>query len=112
MRSQTWEADFVDGAARMAQPGTDFEQAVHRRLSIGQGLYGDQWAGMDIGRLLREIREEGLDLATWSALTGQHSHLDRLDDEQRQRIVMMLQEIAAHGAKVDALVKQLQDDLL
>lgn len=112
MRALAFEADFVDGAERMAQPGTDFQDAVHRRLSMGQEMYGDKWAGMDVGRLLREIREEGLDLATWSALTAQHSHLDGLSDDDRQRATLLLQEIAAHGAKVDALVKQLRDDLL
>jgi hypothetical protein len=112
MRSSVFEADFLDGSERMAKPGTDFKEAVTRRLRAGQELYGDKWAHMSVSRLLREIREEGLDLGAWSALAGQHSAVDRLDDEQRPQVVLMLQEIAAHGAKVDALVKQLRDELL
>jgi Holliday junction resolvase len=105
-----FEADFLDGSERMAKPGTDFKEAVTRRLRAGQELYGDKWAHMTVSRLLREIREEGLDLGAWSALAGQHS-ASIVGRRAAPQVVLMLQEIAAHGAKVDALVKQFRDEL-
>lgn len=113
MRNEDLELDFLEQAEKMAQLVNEgFKEKVVHRLIMGDDLYGNRWASMTLPRLLKEICEEGLDLGSWTALTAQHPVLLAMDGAVLQRCHTLLAEIAAHGAKVDALVAQLREEML
>lgn len=109
-RDRDYERDMLKrGEQQAGLMGLGFPDLVLERLDTVGGAYGDRWLGMAPLELVREIREEGVDLAGWSALLSQRLLLDRTGDTLEAR--MTLQAIIAEGAKVENLVRQLAEQL-
>jgi hypothetical protein len=82
-----------------------FAEHAEQRLSAGQELFGDSWSWAGIPRLLAEMLEEAVDLATWAVLTDQAIDLDeRLSDRQREQLRAALHVAARRGAQAHALL--------
>lgn len=107
MRHLPLERDFLQGAARDAGLGAlGFERLVSDRLAEGQALYGFTALARPLGELVRELREEGLDLGAWAVLAAQSDEVDELDDDQRLLFLSLLQAVAGKGAEVENLLRQ------
>jgi hypothetical protein len=64
---------------------------AEQRLSVGQQQFGDSWSWAGIPRLLAEMREEAVDIATWA-----DSH--RPGDRPRPRPIGVASRAAPRGA--------------
>lgn len=106
----TFHHDFLTGAERRAHyEGLGFREQVERRLFEGAREYGDSYREKSTHKLLKEIREEGLDVAAWSALLAEALEDRPFDQETLQNARLMLQEAAAYGVMIDQLVGSLTE---
>jgi hypothetical protein len=96
-----------------ASAGTaSFIAHAEERLIVGQQQYGDSWSWAGISRLLTEMLEEAVDLATWAVLTDQAIDLDqRLTDQQREQLRAALHVAARRGAQAHAILVNARDAL-
>lgn len=108
-RDPGFEAWFLKHAEELAGTELDYPGLVGMRLSLGERLYGVKALGMSFQRLLREIREEGFDIAAWSALAAQSRDVQSLDEDHRAEVWLRLQELASLGAKTEAAARRLAE---
>jgi hypothetical protein len=107
-RDPEFERKFLVGAARMGGLGVGFPQRVADRLLRSERIYGrDSYRNLSFARILNEIGEEALDLGGWSVLAALLAETT-LDSETVIEARVILQEIAAHGAKADGLLSELR----
>lgn len=107
MRHAPFERAFLEQATREVGLGAlGFERQAEDRLAMGDTLYGTRALLTPLVELLKEIREEGVDLATWAVLAAQSEEVQELDDEQRLLFQTLLQSIAGKGAEVEHLLRQ------
>ncbi|MDQ3935354.1 MAG: hypothetical protein M3340_12080 [Actinomycetota bacterium] len=109
-RDRGYEEEFLDRAEREAGlMGLGFPVQVLERLDTYGAVHGDRWARMTLKELLREIRSEAADLGGWPALMAQQvlRQNGTVDDDVSLEARMLLQAIAAAGARVEHLCRQL-----
>jgi hypothetical protein len=109
-RNPQFERAFLDGARYRAGADHvgDFSERVSDRLLRSERQYGrDSYRKLSFGRILNEIEEEALDLGGWSVLAALLAEVT-LDDETVPEAQLILQEIAAHGARADGLLSELR----
>lgn len=113
-RDGPFEDDFLEAAERSVGVwGSQYAERVRDRLERGQHRFGDRWRAQGMDKLVAEVREEGLDLAGWSVLAAQLTFIEQearlLDPETALLVRLKLQQIAALGAKADALAAEALD---
>lgn len=107
-RDEAFEAAFLEAAERQAGLyGIGFVQLVAERLDTMGARHADRWASMSPRELVREIREEALDIGGWPVLTAQRLLALGLDDPGALLAREKLLEIAAKGVEVERLVREL-----
>jgi hypothetical protein len=104
---------FLHAAAQQAGlGGLGYPELVAIRLERGRRLFGDRFLKYPLERIAKELGEEGLDLGGWAVggILGDDFARRAADDpDKRMRIALVLQTIAAHGAHVELLKRQLVD---
>ncbi len=86
------------GLAELDAGESGFADHAHRRLAVGEQIYGDQWARRTLGELVDELSEEAADLGSWGVLALQAlEHVD-IGAAQRDLIATSLQAAMLWGA--------------
>jgi hypothetical protein len=118
MRSPTFERQMLEEVARAAGLwGVEVERftdAVNERLKMGEREYGDNFSDRSPGELLREIAEEGEDVAAWALLAAQRIHglaLEGFDADEAAEINGLLIAAAASGLQSWSRVKRAEKTL-
>lgn len=107
-RDRQFERDFLGCAARDAKLGSlGFEDAVQARLDRAAADFGDSFLRYSLERFVKEIGEEGEDVAGWSVGAAQCLDLTTYDDERRELIMHWLIHLAGLGARIEWAKRQL-----
>lgn len=77
---------------------------VAERLAQGERDYGNGWAARSAADLAGEAVEECADVGGWTALATQALEVERLGDDDRAAVVLLLGEAATLGARAHALL--------
>lgn len=107
MRDTQLEDYILETAERYGGPG--FAAGCRQRLTMGQEMYGNAWAARDIKDMVREIREESLDVGAWGVLAAQLVPSDDDYGERMLQIRALLQRAISRAAGIDADLRQILD---
>lgn len=106
-RQSETEHEFLRGAEKRAGLDSGWSQGVQDRLLRMERAKGrDSYRSLSIARFLTEIEEESFDLGGWPVLAALVTYASDLDDETAHELRLVLQAIAAEGARAHALVAQ------
>lgn len=107
-RDTMFERDFVASAAREAGVGgMHFDELIMARLDRGTELFEDAFLDFSLRRFVREIGEEGEDVAAWSVGAAQCKALAELDPARREEVMHWLHALVGLGARVEWAKRQL-----
>lgn len=108
-RNTTFENDLLAAAERQAGLEIGYADRVRARLTMGQELYGNAWAGRPLVDMIREIREEAWDVGAWASLAAQLADRDVPDGEAMMLVRMRLQRAVACAVAIDEELRQILD---
>lgn len=103
-RDKAYEAELLERALGNDQHDQRFAAAVLERLELGQQLYGTRSLELPLEELLREIREETLDVGAWSLLCAQSSALRALAPEVREHVLLALSHAVIYAAYAERVL--------
>jgi len=108
-RDSAYEAKFLREVSARAErrfglATGGFQQAVDRRLALGQQRYGDSYMAKAPAARALDILEEAWDAAAYALLDVQK----RLANETDDTAVWHLFEIAQHAAAIDSHARSLR----
>ena len=89
-----------------------FTSHVHRRLAMGDQMYGDRWQALGLERLLTEITEEAADLGAWAVLALQALDLTEAGSSERRALAGGLMVAARAGAQAHAAIVEAAEALV
>lgn len=103
---------FLDACAQHAGLGSlGYQADVKRRLDLGRRNYGDASFQLSLEEVADELGDEAADLTGWGVVALLGEDLAGRDEDQRVRILSLLQAIGGEGTRVAFLVRELKREL-